>query len=532
MLLVAVSTPFINTMIQIRSILLLLFSCSSIQLYSSWPQWRGAFRNGVAPDSPPLTTEFPEEGPKLLWESFEIPSDDDGGHSSLVIEGDKVYLSLVWHRDVPSTERTISSKVLRTLGHRNTNLSKEKLAIMERARLERSPRLRGSKLEEWMNLWIEENLNEKEKLHYSGFIKSRLKQGKFALPLDLLDAVAQKKDTVFPDHETFVNWVKSNNWPDDLAQKVIDAVPATMQQASDTVLCLDAKSGKEIWRFEKETTPVGRNAASTPCIADGKVFAVGAYRAYCLNADSGKVLWDLEIKNKGPAASPLYAEGKFFLLDSGLKALNAENGEEMWLQKKVNNKNASPVAWGKAKALTIACQGSAEFIGVNGNTGEIRWEVSGGGDSTAAIDQNLVAVQNQRSDSGLVVHRITEDRIEKIWEHLYTSRRYSSSPLVFKDKVYLLGASRHLCADLKTGKILWNQPAKSEISSPILADGKLFVLENNGALLTVLDANAEEYTELARTKIRAMRCPSPAISDGLLFVRKADKIACFDLRKQ
>ena len=92
-LLAEVSTQLLQfTMIQLRSILLLLLSCSSIQLYSSWPQWRGALRNGVAPDSPPLTTEFPEEGPKLLWESFDIPSDDDGGHSSLVIENGKVYL--------------------------------------------------------------------------------------------------------------------------------------------------------------------------------------------------------------------------------------------------------------------------------------------------------------------------------------------------------------------------------------------------------------------------------------------------------
>ena len=504
----------------------------SFPLWGSWPQWRGAHRNGVAERCPPLTTEFSEDGPKLVWESFEIPSDDDGGHSSVIVNDGKVYLSLVWHRDVPAKERVIDTRVLRKLGHRNTNMSAEKLADMEKTRLGLSPRLRGSKLDEFINKWLEANLTEKEKLHYSSFIRSRLKQGKLALPLDLLDTVAAKKDEVFPDHESLVKWVHEQKWPEDLAQKVIDAVPATKQEATDTVLCLDSKSGDEIWRYENKTNPVGRHAASTPCIADGLLLAVGGQHAYCLDAKSGKEKWKIEIKGKGPATSPLFADGKFFIIDSGLKALDIQSGETLWTQTKVNNRNASPVAWGKGDQLTIACQGSGEFHGINGNDGEIRWVVSGGGEATAAIDGDLLAIQNKRSDSGLVVHRISEDGIEKVWEHLYTSRRYSSSPLVYKNKVYLLGANRHLCADLKTGNILWNQPAKSEISSPILADGKVLVLQNNGTQLTILDANAEKYTELASTKIRAMRCPSPAISDGFLYIRQADKIACFDLRKE
>jgi len=504
----------------------------SLPLWGSWPQWRGTQRNGVALDCPPLTAEFSEDGPKLLWESFEIPSDDDGGHSSVIIHDGKVYLSLVWHRDVPAEERTISTRVLRTLGHRTTKMSAEKLAAMEKTRLGLSPRLRGSKLEEFINKWLEDNLTEQEKLHYAGFVRGRFKQGKLALPLDLLDTVAAKKDEVFPDHESLVKWVKTQQWPVELAQKVIDAVPATKQVATDTVLCLDAKTGKEIWRHENMTNPVGRHAASTPCIAEGLLLAIGAHHAYCLDAKTGMEKWVIEIKGKGPATSPLYADGKFFIIDSGLKALDLKSGETLWTQTKVNNRNASPVAWGSGKSLTIACQGSGEFFGINGNDGEIRWVVSGGGEATAAIDGDILAIQNKRSDSGLVVHRITEDGLEKIWEHLYTSRRYSSSPLVYKNKVYLLGANRHLCADLKTGDILWNQPAKSEISSPILADGKVLVLQNNGTQLTILDADAEEYTELASTKIRAMRCPSPAISDGLLYVRKADRIACFDLRKE
>ena len=262
---------------------------SGALLHASWPQWRGLHRNGVATESPPLTTEFGDTGPELLWESFEIPSDDDGGHGSIVVADGHAYLSLVWHRHVPAKERTIDSRVLRKLGHRNTKMSAEKIAAMEKARLGLSPQLRGGRLEEWINQWIETNLTEEEKLHYDGYVKSRFKQGRLALPLDVLNAVAEKKDETFPNQESLLKWVKEQGWHEDINEKVTDAVPGTKRIASDTVLCLDARTGKEVWRFESATGPVGRSASSTPCIAEGRLFTACGESAYCLDAKTGKL---------------------------------------------------------------------------------------------------------------------------------------------------------------------------------------------------------------------------------------------------
>ena len=513
------------------SVLSVIVLVSAASLHAAWPQWRGVHRNGVAPESPALTTEFSDDGPKLVWESIEIPSDDEGGHSSVVVAGGRAYLSLVWHRDVPAQQRIIDTRVLRKLGHRNTKLEPEKIAAMEKARLSLSPRLRGGKLDEWIAQWIAEHLTEKEKLHYESFVKSRFRQGRHALPLDVLEAAADKKDEVFPDHASLVKWAKSHGWSEEIAEKVIDAVPATRQVAHDTVLCLDARTGKEVWRFEAETPPVNRAAASTPCVVEGKLFTALGGHAYCIDVKTGKPLWRTATSTKGPAASPLVVEGKLILLDQTLKALDAKTGELLWEQKAVKGCKSSPAAWGEGEHLTILSQSNGEFIGVNANTGEIRWQEQGGGDASAAISGDYLAIQHQRSNSGLVVYKISKDGIEKAWEHLFESRRYASSPILHAGRVHLLGGSRHLSADLDTGKILWNKPSKCEIASPILADGKLFITENNGGILTILDANADEYTELASTKVRAMRCPSPAIDGGFLYLRREKSICCFDLRK-
>ena len=47
---------------------------------------------------------------------------------------------------------------------------------------------------------------------------------------------------------------------------------------------------------------------------------------------------------------------------------------------------------------------------------------------------------------------------------------------------------------------------------------------------TLHSCTPDEYRELAKCRMRAARCPSPAISKGRLFLRMRDRVASFDLR--
>jgi len=85
-----------------------------------WPQWRGPQRNGVLLSGPALANAWSVEGPTKIWESEPIPSDDEGGHGSVVFADGRVYVSVVWHRDEPSDTRTITDLILRVrLNHQN-----------------------------------------------------------------------------------------------------------------------------------------------------------------------------------------------------------------------------------------------------------------------------------------------------------------------------------------------------------------------------------------------------------------------------
>ena len=60
--------------------------------------------------------------------------------------------------------------------------------------------------------------------------------------------------------------------------------------AADLIFCLDANTGKTLWKASFAGRPNG-GCSSTPYVGGGKVFVVGSNGMYCLDAVSGKEVW-------------------------------------------------------------------------------------------------------------------------------------------------------------------------------------------------------------------------------------------------
>ena len=96
---------------------------------------------------------------------------------------------------------------------------------------------------------------------------------------------------------------------------------AVRQNADEVILCLDAATGKELWRSAYPAPAVTGPASShpgqrsTPAISDGKIVTFGVSGILtCLDASTGKVLWKKENpENAVPqfftGMSPLIADG-------------------------------------------------------------------------------------------------------------------------------------------------------------------------------------------------------------------------------
>ena len=498
---------------------------------SSWPQWRGPNRNGKAETKISLQSEWSEQGPPLLWQSDEIPSQDYGGFGSVIADEERAYISLVWHRDVPAETRTISDLVLRKMGARKLNLPKELVQKAEADRMSLSPRLRGAKLDEWIQKWIDQNLNHKQKLVLSDLIASRFKKGKLAMPVEVINKLFEVKNKVFANQQSLTDWLNGQGFSEEIKQKVSEAVPPTKQVAEDVVLALDLITGTTSWRTALDSVPTGRKSSSTPCLANGKIFAVGSERIYCLNANTGKPVWDQALPTREIASSILVHKKSVILLAGNLRAYDQENGKLLWENKKVSGKAASPVLWDAGDKKLVICNTGKLVVAVDPKDGNAVWEGPGGGSSTPTTSGTHLLVHAKDEDAGLIAYHWKDDKIEEAWRIPKLTRRTDSSPIIHNGHAYLIGAGMRMCVEMKSGKVIRKIMAKHDISSPILADGKILAYEINGSQLKMIEANPDNFEEIQKTKINALRCTTPALAGTKLLIRKEKGVGCYELGK-
>lgn len=495
-----------------------------------WPQWRGPLRNGAAVSSVPLIDAVPASGLKELWASEPIPSADDGGLGSVVVANGRAYLSVVWHREVPSETRTFTDVVLRNLGSQNfKSIGEAKLAKLEADRMAMPPTLRGAKLEAFIDEWIKTNLDKKQQQIAGGWVGARFKKGRLAIPIEDYEKLEKQQDKPFPTEAAFKAWVESQGFAEQTKAEVYAKVPPTKRVAEDTVVCIELASGKTLWKTAVPGEPKGRNCSSTPAVVDGKVYALGSAHAHCVDALSGKRLWSAPLAGKGPGSSPLVTGGKVFANAGQLLAFDAATGKELWKQPKAGGTQSSPVSWTDAAGKElIVCNSRNGIVAVQPATGEIAWTAPGGGDSTPVIAGNRLAVQVKDPKLGFVVYDLTAAGATKVWNHPFDPRRTQSSPIVHDGRVFLMDDDQQFCWELATGKLLWNVSVPGSISSPVLADGKIFIPINNGNNLQIVKADGVR-AELGKANVRSAWCPSPAIADGKLILRMKDGIKCFDV---
>lgn len=499
---------------------------------NSWPQWRGPARDGQGIPSVHLIDNFEETQPGKIWESMAIPSQDDGGFGSVISDGKRAYLSVVWHRDEPTDERILDSLVMRKLGLRNVNLPKELREKVEKDRLSLSPRLRGTKLDEWIEKWIDEHLDQKQKMTQGSLLAFRFKQGKLAIPLWVIDRMFTIRDRIFVSQAALDEWLNKQNFPPEVLEKISQGVPPTKRMADDVILALDLKTGQEIWKTTLSGIPSGRSSSSTPCVANGKIFAVGGERLFCVEAEGGKLLWETPLGTQAVASSPLFHEGKVFVLANTMQAFNAVTGKKIWENNMVRGKTSSPILWKNAWQNVVVCNSSKTVFCLNPQTGETLWEGPGGGASTPASAGNHLLVHGKNEEVGLICFEAESNGISEKWRFPKLTRRTDSSPLIFDQKAILFGAGMRLCVDLETGKVLRKVSAKHDISSPILAGGKVLAYEINGSFLISVDAVPEKFSEEQKFKLNALNCTSPALVGTKLLVRNAEGITCFEMGKE
>ncbi len=161
------------------------------------------------------------------------------------------------------------------------------------------------------------------------------------------------------------------------------------------VYCLDLDSGKILWKREAHSGPpaIPRHpkstyASETPTTDGLRVYALfGDVGLYCYDLD-GKPIWSHEIEPKksalgyGAAASPIVHDGQVIMVydnqeDSYIASLDARTGQQKWRTDRDNRSTwATPFLWKNELRTEIVAPGHHKIRSYDLD-GELLWEFDG-----------------------------------------------------------------------------------------------------------------------------------------------------------
>lgn len=295
--------------------------------------------------------------------------------------------------------------------------------------------------------------------------------------------------------------------------------------AADVIVCLDANTGATLWMKNYPGREYGYGTSSTPCVYDGRVFAVGGNGMYCLDAATGREIWKVDSVGNELSSSPTVVGGVLVVGTGTLKGFDPATGKELWACPQAGNgngNNTSPGVWNTDKGpLLIVNMG--RLTCVNPKDGAVVWQGEGADcNSTPSITGDICIV-----GSTVAAYKLLPDNAEKLFGSGLGDR--GASQILSDGHVFAYSGGALRCLDL-TGKQLWEQGVGGEISSPVLADGKLIAVCGDDKLVMIA-ATVENPAKFLEARIPAQGGSSPAIWDGKLYVRLKTGVACYDLTK-
>jgi outer membrane protein assembly factor BamB len=318
----------------------------------------------------------------------------------------------------------------------------------------------------------------------------------------------------------------------------------------DTVWCLDAATGQELWKHSY-AAPLGNKyfeggATGTPTIDGGRVYHLAREGDFfCLELATGQVVYQrqlakelgVEVPEWGFASSPL-VQGDLLILNVGSHgaALDKATGRTVWQNGKGPAAYATAVPFDLDGARCVALLGHRDVAVVEVAGGKVRWRTKfeTGYDTSATAPvlhdgalvvggYNVPAVKLNLRDGSPAPGWKTDTRIHfnngvVLGGHLFTFHGEAGK-----------AEGELRCLDWRTGATKWAQKGLG-VGSLLAADGKLIVLSEAGELL-VLAANPEQFAPLARAHVLGRKCwISPVLAGGRLYLRNVPgDLVCVDV---
>jgi outer membrane protein assembly factor BamB len=342
------------------------------------------------------------------------------------------------------------------------------------------------------------------------------------------------------------------------------------QEHADALRCLSLADGREIWRRSYQVR-IKRNhgiSRTIPAVSDDYVVSMGPKcHVLCVDADDGGFRWGLDLARDFGTTVPLWYTGQCPFIDDGIAVLapagsqallmgvDCATGEIAW---QTPNPNAWQMSHSSVIPTTIAGRRLYLYCAIGGlvavsaepeDRGAPLWEFKDWNHAVVSPsplplgDGRILLTAGYGVGSRML--RVTVDAAGQ-WqvETLYKLDKETFSceqqtPVFYRGHLYGVlandagGHRRQLACLHPDGRVMWTS-GKDErfgLGPFLVADGKLFVLDDDGTL-TVARADPAGYARLARSQVLHGRDAwgPMALVAGRLLLRDSEQLLCLDLR--
>jgi len=295
----------------------------------------------------------------------------------------------------------------------------------------------------------------------------------------------------------------------------------------EVTACLDATTGNELWT-DKFATKAASGAASqfpgprsSPAVADGKVVTMGVQGTLsCLDAATGKVIWRKTDTAAAPprlftSCSPVIVEGLCIVQiggdeKGGIAAYELDSGKERWKWTADGTAYASPdllMVDGVKMAVAMTAE---NVVGMGISDGKLLWKTPFAAGGMGAYNAETPVIGGQtvyisgsfRGTTAIKVEKQGDSyKTKNVWKNPELSVQFNT-PVLKNGLLFGISSRNFLfCMSAETGARKWIERVRGDRGYGTVVDvgPVLLALPENGKLLVF--EPGETFKQVATYKV-------------------------------
>jgi outer membrane protein assembly factor BamB len=329
----------------------------------------------------------------------------------------------------------------------------------------------------------------------------------------------------------------------------------TRQGGDEVILCLNAATGEEIWKDSYPALPVTGPASShpgprsTPSLANGKIVTFGVSGILsCLDAATGKVIWRKENPTNAvpqffTGMSPLIVDGTCIAHigsnDNGqVLALDLNTGNEKWVWKGDGPSYASPTLMNLNGQKQIVIQTEKNLIALNFPDGKLLWQIGTPPQQrfyncvSPYIDGNKIYYTGQGTGTKAIEVSRQGDKYstKELWSNTEVGAKWNTPVLVNGHLYGFTDQRRIYCLNSLNGTTAWIDNTTNSDFATIVDCGSLIIGFPSTGFLIIMKPDSKKYTEIAKFKLAETPVYAfPVVAGKSIYVKDSESLILYKI---